>query len=46
MHGVFVPQPAVIGIGIGDDIGGEHVILNRGDHNPSSILWGILPLAA
>jgi hypothetical protein len=35
MHRILVAQPAVIGIGIGDDIRSKHVVLNCGAHNPS-----------
>ena len=36
MDRVLVPQPAIIGIGIGDDFRGEHVVLKRDAHNPPS----------
>jgi len=30
---ILVAQPAIIGIGIGDDVRGEHVVLNHSTHN-------------
>src|SRR5438309_11471179 len=36
MYGILVAQPTIIGIGIDDDIRGEHVILNGSNHDPPS----------
>src|SRR6202040_3219091 len=33
---ILVAQPTVIGIGVSDDVRGEHVVLNHGSHNPPS----------
>jgi hypothetical protein len=42
MDRVLVANASVIGIGVGDDIGGEHVVLDRGAHNPSSVSNGVM----
>src|SRR4051794_41602297 len=41
MHRVFVAQPAIIAIGVGDDIRSEHVVLKRAAHDPPS--WRFFP---
>src|SRR5438128_247366 len=38
MHRVFIADPAIIGIGIGEDIRGEHVILYCDRHGSSLLL--------
>src|SRR5690242_14393389 len=36
MDRVFIAQPAVIAIGIGDDVRSEHIVLKRAAHDPPS----------
>src|SRR5262249_31081274 len=47
MHRIFVAQPAIIRIGIGDDFRSEHVVLKRAAHDrPSFHLISLISLPA
>src|SRR5215468_616336 len=42
MHRIFVAQPAVISIGIGDDFRSEHIVLKRAAHDSSSWTFSLI----